>query len=87
VAFGLAEGVVVATHVLRIARRLDLTQADEPKKVEQDLMQVSPRDHWIQFSHEVIHHGRQICIARKPRCIDCPVETLCYSADKTWSRD
>jgi endonuclease-3 len=87
VAFGLAEGVVVDTHVLRISRRLDLTQADEPKKVEQDLMQVIPRDHWIQFSHEVIHHGRQICIARKPRCIDCPEETLCYSADKTWSRD
>ena len=87
VAFGLAEGVVVDTHVLRISRRLDLTQADEPKKVEQDLMRIIPRDHWIQFSHEVIHHGRQVCIARKPRCIDCPVETLCYSADKTWSRD
>jgi endonuclease-3 len=87
VAFGLAEGVVVDTHVLRISRRLDLTQADEPKKVEQDLMRIIPRDHWIQFSHEVIHHGRQVCIARKPRCFDCPVETLCYSADKTWSRD
>ncbi|HET8636638.1 MAG TPA: endonuclease III [Acidobacteriaceae bacterium] len=85
VAFGIAEGVVVDTHVLRISKRLDLTQADEPKKVEQDLMRIIPRDHWIQFSHEVIHHGRQICIARKPRCIDCPVETLCYSADKTWS--
>jgi endonuclease-3 len=85
VAFGLAEGVVVDTHVLRISRRLNLTEADDPKKVEQDLMQIIPRDHWIQFSHEVIHHGRQICIARKPRCIDCPVETLCYSADKTWS--
>jgi endonuclease-3 len=85
VAFGLAEGVVVDTHVLRISRRLDLTKAEEPKKVEQDLMGIIPRDHWIQFSHEVIHHGRQVCIARKPRCIDCPVETLCYSADKTWS--
>jgi len=85
--YGIAVGVVVDTHVLRISRRLDLTQADEPKKVEQDLMRIIPRDHWIQFSHEVIHHGRQICIARKPRCIDCPVETLCYSADKTWSRD
>jgi endonuclease III len=85
VAFGLAEGVVVDTHVLRISRRLDLTKAEEPKKVEQDLMRIIPRDHWIQFSHEVIHHGRQICIARKPRCIDCTVETLCYSADKTWS--
>jgi endonuclease-3 len=85
VAFGLAEGVVVDTHVLRISRRLDLTKAEEPKKVEKDLMGIIPRDHWIQFSHEVIHHGRQVCIARKPRCIDCPVETLCYSADKTWS--
>lgn len=85
VAFGLAEGVVVDTHVLRVSRRLDLTEADEPKKVEQDLMLIIPRDHWIQFSHEVIHHGRQICIARKPRCIDCTIETLCYSADKTWS--
>jgi endonuclease-3 len=85
VAFGLAEGVVVDTHVLRISNRLDLTHSTEPKKVELDLMRIIPRDHWIQFSHEVIHHGRQICVARKPRCIDCPVETLCYSADKTWS--
>lgn len=85
VAFGLAEGVVVDTHVLRLSNRLGLTDSDDPKKVEQDLMQIIPRDHWIQFSHELIHHGRQICVARKPRCIECPLETLCNAPDKTWS--
>jgi endonuclease-3 len=85
VAYHVAEGVVVDTHVLRLSHRLGLTQHAEPKKVEQDLMQIIPRDHWIQFSHELIHHGRQICIARKPRCVDCTLETLCHSADKTWS--
>jgi len=85
VAFGLSEGIVVDTHVLRLSRRLGLTQATEPKKVEEDLMRIIPRDHWIQFAHEMIHHGRQVCIARKPRCIECTLETLCHSADKTWS--
>ncbi|MFT4111461.1 endonuclease III [Silvibacterium sp.] len=85
VAYGLAEGVVVDTHVLRISRRLGLTQATEPKKVEQDLMKILPQDRWIQYSHEIIHHGRQVCIARKPRCVDCTLEDLCYSTDKTWS--
>lgn len=85
VAYKIAEGVVVDTHVLRISKRLGLTQATDPKKVEQDLMRIIPKDHWIQFSHELIHHGRQICIARKPRCVDCTLETLCQSADKTWS--
>lgn len=85
VAYKVAEGVVVDTHVLRLSHRLGLTQNTEPKKVEQDLMQIIPQDHWIQFSHELIHHGRQICIARKPRCVDCTLETLCHSADKTWS--
>ena len=85
VAFGLAEGIVVDTHVFRVSRRLSLTQSEDPKKVEQDLMQIIPRDHWIQFSHELIYHGRQVCIARKPRCIDCSVETLCHAPDKTWS--
>src|SRR5271157_1667114 len=83
VAYKIAEGVVVDTHVLRISKRLGLTQATDPKKVEQDLMRIIPKDHWIQFSHELIHHGRQICMARKPRCVDCPLETLCHSADKT----
>src|SRR5271155_2031756 len=85
VAYKIAEGVVVDTHVLRISKRLGLTQATDPKKVEQDLMRITPKDHWIQFSHELIHHGRQVCIARKPRCVDCTLETLCHSADKTWS--
>ncbi len=85
VAFGKAEGVVVDTHVLRLSHRLGLTRADDPKKVEEDLMRIIPKDHWIAFSHEMIHHGRQICVARKPRCIDCPLETLCNAADKTWT--
>lgn len=85
VAYGLAEGIVVDTHVLRISRRLHLTKATEPKEVEQDLMKIIPKDRWIAFSHEVIHHGRQICIARKPRCVDCSLETVCTSGDKTWS--
>jgi len=85
VAYGLAEGIVVDTHVLRISRRLHLTQATEPKQVEQDLIKIIPKDHWIAYSHEIIHHGRQICIARKPKCPDCTLETVCTSGDKTWS--
>jgi endonuclease-3 len=85
VAFGKAEGVVVDTHVLRLSHRLGLTRAEDPKKVEQDLMQIIPKDRWIAFSHEMIHHGRQICIARKPRCVECPLEPLCNAPDKTWS--
>ena len=85
VAFNVAEGLVVDTHVLRLANRLGLTKSTEPKQVEQDLMRIIPQDHWIQFSHELIHHGRQICVARKPRCIECTLETLCNAPDKTWS--
>ena len=83
--FGIAEGVVVDTHVMRISQRLQLTTATEPVKIERDLMQVIPRDRWIQFSHEVIHHGRQVCVARKPRCAECGIEKLCNAMDKTWS--
>ncbi len=83
--FGIASGVVVDTHVLRITYRLELTKATEPVKVEQDLMKILPKDRWIQFSHEIIHHGRQVCIARKPRCLDCTLEHLCNAGDKTWS--
>jgi len=82
-AFGIASGVVVDTHVWRIAQRLDLTKEDNPVKIEQDLMKQVPRDHWIQFSHQVIHFGRELCAARKPKCGECPVEHLCYSKDKS----
>jgi endonuclease-3 len=83
--FRIAVGVVVDTHVLRISRRLELTKEATPQKVERDLMRVIPQSKWIDFSHEIIFHGRQICIARKPRCADCTLERLCNSPDKTWS--
>jgi endonuclease-3 len=85
VSYGKAEGVVVDTHVFRIAHRLDLTKSDTAEKVEQDLMKEIPKDHWIRFSHQVIHHGRQVCIARNPKCDKCNLEQLCHSKDKTWS--
>jgi endonuclease-3 len=81
--FGKATGVVVDTHVQRISRRLDLTKAGDPKKIEQDLMKALPQDRWILFSHQIIHHGRQVCIARKPRCAACSLQDLCYAKDKT----
>jgi len=84
VSFGKAEGVVVDTHVFRIARRLGLAKGETPQKVEQELMQVIPKDRWIAFSHQLIHHGRQVCIARKPKCDRCNLEQLCHSKDKTW---
>ena len=84
VSFGKAEGVVVDTHVFRIARRLELAKGETPQEVEKELMQVLPQDRWISFSHQVIHHGRQVCIARNPKCGKCNLETLCRSQDKTW---
>lgn len=83
--FKKAEGLVVDTHVHRISRRLELTTNDDPQKIEQDLMKLIPSEKWILFSHQIIHHGRSLCIARKPKCADCPLETLCHAADKTWS--
>jgi endonuclease-3 len=83
--FGKAEGVVVDTHVTRIARRLELTKNIEPRKIEQDLMQVIPREKWIGFAHRIIWHGRRLCTARSPKCHDCPLENLCHAADKTWT--
>jgi endonuclease III len=82
-AYGIASGVVVDTHVIRLSRRLDLTKHEEPKKIEQDLIRVIPQDRWIKFSHQLIWHGRRVCIARKPRCLDCNLESICYSRDKT----
>jgi endonuclease-3 len=82
-AYGIPSGVVVDTHVQRIARRLDLTKNDDPAKIEQDLMKILPKERWILFSHQVIHFGRNICIARKPRCGECPLDPICYAKDKT----
>jgi endonuclease III len=84
VSYGKAEGVVVDTHVFRIARRLGLAKGDTAQAVEQELMKVIPQDRWIAFSHELIHHGRQVCIARNPKCDRCNLEQLCHSKEKTW---
>lgn len=81
-AFGIASGVVVDTHVGRIAHRLDLTRETNPVKVEQDLAEQLPQERWISFAHQLIHFGRQICVARKPKCGQCAMNPLCYAADK-----
>jgi endonuclease III len=82
-AYGIASGIVVDTHVQRIARRLDLTKNSDPKKIEQDLMKIIPKDKWILFSHQIILHGRARCLARNPKCADCLLNPLCYASDKT----
>lgn len=84
VCFRKAEGVVVDTHVYRIARRLGLAKTETAPKVEQELMKVIPQDRWIAFSHQLIHHGRLVCDARKPKCERCNLEQLCTSKEKTW---
>jgi endonuclease-3 len=81
-AFGIASGIVVDTHVQRIAARLDLTKRTEPEKIEQDLMKIIPQNRWILFSHQIIHFGRGICVARKPKCGQCPLDPVCYAKDK-----
>ena len=80
VAFGIPSGVVVDTHVGRLARRMGLTKNERPDKVETDLMSLLPKSEWIDFSHRMILHGRQICIARNPRCRDCTIASICPSA-------
>src|SRR5579863_5511343 len=82
-AFGIASGVVVDTHVQRISRRLDLTRETDPGKIEKDLMRTIPKEKWILFSHQIIHHGRALCVARKPKCAECALALLCYAPDKT----
>lgn len=82
-AYGIPSGVVVDTHVLRLSRRLELTKHEDPKNVEQDLMKILPKDKWIQFSHQLIWHGRRVCVARNPKCIQCNLESICKSKDKT----
>ena len=82
-AYGIASGIVVDTHVARIANRLDLSRQTDPVKIERDLMQLIPREKWILFSHQMIRHGRGHCKARKPDCAACPLNGLCYAKDKT----
>ena len=82
-AYGIASGVVVDTHVQRLSLRLDFTKQTEPVKIESDLQKIVPKERWILFAHQLIHHGRALCIARKPRCAECRIEPLCYAPDKT----
>ena len=83
--YKIALGLVVDTHVMRISQRLELSKESAPEKIEQDLMRLIPEQGWIDYSHRIIHFGRETCIARKPRCADCFLEDLCNSKDKTWS--
>jgi endonuclease-3 len=82
-AYGIATGVVVDTHVQRISRRLDLTKHTDAVKIERDLIKIIPENRWILFSHQVIHHGRALCVARKPKCAECLLDPICYAKDKT----
>lgn len=81
--FNIASGVVVDTHVVRISHRLGLTVETDPVKIEKDLMGLVPRPRWVLFSHQVIHHGRQLCVARNPKCSQCLLEPVCHAPDKT----
>ncbi len=83
--FGQGIGIVVDTHVTRISRRLELTKNIDAPKIEQDLMKVIPPEKWILFAHQVIWHGRKLCVARSPKCAECSLENICHAADKTWS--
>ena len=77
--FGIADGIVVDTHVKRLAGRLGLSQQKTPEKIERDLMAVIPKDRWIDFGQQLIWHGRRICHAKKPDCEHCPLAPLCPS--------
>jgi endonuclease-3 len=83
--FRKAQGLVVDTHVTRIARRLELTKNTDAPKIEQDLVKVIPNQKWILFAHQIIWHGRRLCVARGPKCVDCALENICYAGDKTWT--
>src|SRR5580658_1272645 len=85
-AYGIASGVVVDTHVQRIAARLDLTKETDPVKIERDLMKIVPKDRWILFSHRLILHGRALCVARGPKCGECGLNSLCYAKDKSHAK-
>jgi len=83
-AYGINEGIVVDTHVIRVSMRLKITDVKkpEPEKIERDLMAAVPREHWGMFSHWILFHGRAVCKARKPDCPGCPIAALCPSAGK-----
>ena len=82
-AYGIASGIVVDTHVQRISARLDLTKQTDPVKIERDLVKIIPQDRWILFSHQLILHGRALCVARNPKCAECALNSVCYAKDKT----
>jgi endonuclease III len=82
-AYGIASGIVVDTHVQRISARLDFTKNTDPVKIEQDLVKIVPKEKWIVFSHEIILHGRALCVARTPKCAECDLNDVCYAKDKT----
>jgi endonuclease-3 len=81
-AYGLAEGIVVDTHIQRLAMRLGLTRATDAKGIEQDLMKVLPHESWIRMGHQLIWHGRRVCFARKPNCAECTLASFCPSAGR-----
>lgn len=80
--FGIVEGIVVDTHVIRLSLRLGITKNTDPEKIEKDLVEIVPRADWAVFSHLLILHGRKICVAKKPLCGDCVINKLCPSAFK-----
>jgi endonuclease-3 len=82
-AYGIASGIVVDTHVQRVSLRLDLTKQTDPVKIENDLIKIIPKEKWILFSHQVILHGRALCQARSPKCLECDLNSICYAKDKT----
>lgn len=78
--YGIADGVVVDTHVKRLSNLLRLTKQSDPNKIEKDLMAITPKEKWVDLSHLLIFHGRRICIARRPKCIECSLSHLCPSS-------
>lgn len=78
--FGVAEGIVVDTHVARVSQRLELTKEDKPVKIEQDLMEIIPKEYWVNINNSMVLHGRYVCTARKPKCEECFLKDICPSA-------
>jgi endonuclease III len=85
--FGINAGVVVDTHVARLARRLRFTREEDPKRIERDLMRLFPNERWLEVADRLIHHGRRVCDARRPRCEDCVIEPLCPSSQEAGLTD